>query len=345
MATAELLTLNDADRWRARLAASPLGDFYHDPAYLAALSARGEGEPLFFHYADGDGAGFHAVLLRPLAALPFAHPYAAACDAVSPYGYAGPVISRADGAADFWAAWREAARGRGVVAEFVRFHPLLRNHQAFAGCLDVREAGETIWLDLAGDFESGLSASCRRNERLAARRGLVVERAGFDRLPQFWEMYSATMRRKGADDYYFFDLPYFERFRDGFGDDCRLMRAHVDGRDAAYSLCVRHRDFLHYHLSCSDDALAKLKPVDRLLVETARQARAAGLRAFHLGGGYRGRDSLHEFKARFSPLRAGFFVGRAVHDAAAVAHLTALARAAGRAPSDPSFFPPYRSSR
>jgi hypothetical protein len=345
MATAELLTLNDADRWRARLAATRLGDFYHDPAYLAALAARGEGEPLFFHYAQGDCAGFHAVLLRPLAALPFAHPYAAAFDAVSPYGYAGPVISHADRAAEFWAAWREAAQARGIVAEFVRFHPLLRNHEPFAACLDVREAGETIWLDLAGDFEAGLSASCRRNVRLAARRGLVVERADFGRLPQFWEMYSATMRRKGAEDYYFFDLPYFERFRDGFGDDCWLMRAHADGRDAAYSICVRHRDLLHYHLSCSDDAMAKIKPVDSLLVETARIAQSDGVRKFHLGGGYRGRDSLHEFKARFSPERATFYVGRAVHDADAVARLTELAAAAGQAPADPNFFPPYRSRR
>jgi hypothetical protein len=110
-------------------------------------------------------------------------------------------------------------------------------------------------------------------------------------------------------------------------------------------LCLRHGVNLHYHLSCSNEAMAKVKPVDLLIAETAKAGRAAGLQRFHLGGGYRGADSLMEFKSRFSPLRAGFFVGRAVHDAAVVAELTRLAQAAGAALADPQFFPPYRSRR
>jgi CelD/BcsL family acetyltransferase involved in cellulose biosynthesis len=158
-------------------------------------------------------------------------------------------------------------------------------------------------------------------------------------------MYRATMQRLAADDYYFFDEAYFRRLVAAFGDDCWLMRCGLGDRDAAYTLCLRHGEHLHYHLSCSDEAMARAKPVDLLLAETAKLGRKLGLRCFHLGGGYRGADSLFEFKARFSPQRAAFFVGRAIHDDRVVQHLTELARAAGAAPSDTNFFPPYRSRR
>jgi hypothetical protein len=343
--TIEILTLEQADRWRALLAETPIGDVYHHPGYAAALAARGEGTPLFFHYRTGKCVAHHAVLLRPLRALPFAHPYGDRFDAVSPYGYAGPVLSDPACAGEVWRAWTAAAQARGVVAEFVRFHPLLANHELLRPLLDVRRAGETVWIDLTHDFEPEFSASCRRNVRFAARRGLTVERADHRRLPHFWAMYSANMRRKEADDYYFFDEAYFRRLTEAFGDDCRLMRCGRGERDAAYTLCLRHGETLHYHLSCSDDAMAKVKPVDLLIAETAKLGRASGLRRFHLGGGYHGADSLLEFKARFSPLRAAFFVGRAIHDADAVERLTELARAAGAAPDDPHFFPPYRTRR
>ncbi len=341
----ELLTLDQADRWRALLARWPLGDVYHLPGYVAALAARGEGEPLFFHYEQGGVVAHHVVLLRPLSALPFVHPYADRFDAITPYGYAGPVLNEPGYAAEVWAAWSAAAHDRGIIAEFVRFHPLLANHEPFATVFDVRAAGQTVWIDLARDFFAEFSPSCRRNVRLAARRGLTVDRVEPSLLPRFWAMYCATMERKQAENYYFFDQDYLHRLFAGLGDDCWLLRCGHGSTDAAFTLCLRHGESLHYHLSCSDDSQAKVKPVDLMLAEAARLGVAAGLRRFHLGGGYRGADSLLEFKSRFSPLRGAFFVGRAVHDDNTVRELTALARAANEAPADTNFFPPYRSRR
>jgi hypothetical protein len=284
------------------------------------------------------------VLKRSLAALPFSHPYTDRFDAITPYGYAGPLLTDPAMAETMWQAWSETARAAGIIAEFIRFHPLLGNHEPFAALFDVRQAGRTVWMNLSGDPEAGLSRSARRNTRLAERAGLRIERAD-DYLPHFFAMYNETMYRKAADGYYFFERGYFERLRNGLGPDFWLMRAHQAERDAAYALCLRCRGHLHYHLSCSAENLARYKAVDLLLLETARAGRAAGLRAFHLGGGYRGEDSLFEFKSRFAAERAGFFVGRAVHDADAVVRLTTLAFAAGEFPADPNFFPPYRRQR
>jgi lipid II:glycine glycyltransferase (peptidoglycan interpeptide bridge formation enzyme) len=174
---------------------------------------------------------------------------------------------------------------------------------------------------------------------------VVVERVGRDFLPRFTALYHETMQRRAAEPYYFFAADYFAQLADGLGGDFWLWRAHQGERDCAYALCLRHRNTLHYHLSCSDEATAETRATTLLLVEVARVGRAAGCRRFHLGGGYRGQDSLFDFKAHFSAERALFSVGTAVHDARVVDELAALARRAGAAPADPQFFPPYRSGR
>ncbi|MDP8223468.1 MAG: GNAT family N-acetyltransferase [Candidatus Lernaella stagnicola] len=345
MAITRLLTTEDHEAWRALLADTHLGDVYHHPGYLATLAARGEGEPLLFVFESEQGRGLHAVLKRPLADLPFPHAFRDGFDAVSPYGYAGPVLESPAIAEVFWDRWSDAAQQLGIVSEFVRFHPLLANHAACAGLFDITQAGRTIWMDLADDPWQTVSKSRRRDAGYAQRQGVKVESVGLEHLSSFVRLYQETMTRVDATGYYFFDEAYFAALADGLGDDFRLVRAHLDGTDCAYALCLRHGERLHYHLSCTAEAMSHTRAVNLLLIETAVMARDAGLTQFHLGGGYRGEDSLFDFKSHFSPQRSPFFVGRVVHDETAVSALTGKAKAAGVVMNDSSFFPPYRSGR
>jgi len=342
--TTTLLTLDQTDAWRAALARAGVNDVYYRTGYLRPLRDRGEGDPHLFVYDDGNTAAVHVTLLRPLSALPFAHPHGDRFDAISPYGYSGPLCSDPKHATKIWAAWNKIAREQNIVAEFVRFHPLLANHAAWVDAFEVRRAGRTVWMDLAGDVENNLGKSRRRDANYARRQGVVIERVGVDYLPAFGAMYRATMAQREADDYYFFDDDYFATLSDGLSDDFWLMRAHVDDVDCSYALCLRGGDLLHYHLSCSAEAMAETRSVNLLLSETAQRGQQAGCKRFHLGGGYRGEDSLFAFKARFSPHRADFHIGRAVHDEAIVDELTAVARE-NDVTGDGDFFPPYRSRR
>lgn len=318
---------------------------YYEPAYLKALQQRGEGIPLLVSHEEAQFAAAHVVLLRKLSDLPFPHPYQEHYDAISPYGYAGPILSKPEAAEDFWNSWQSLARERGIVAEFIRFHPLLENHLPFLGLLDVKEMGTTIWIDLQSDVWQGISKSRRRDIRFAQRQGVQVEKTGPDAVAAFTEMYRNTMKTKEATDYYFFDGSYFETLGEGLAENFWLMRAHVDQKDCSYALCLRHGDFLHYHLSCSDPSADETRSVNLLLFETARLAQQAGCHRFHLGGGYRGTDSLFQFKAKFSPLRSAFHIGRVIHDPEKVSHLTTLARENKAVAEKQDFFPPYRSSR
>jgi len=83
--------LDPADeRWRSTLRDVP-HDFYHFPCYVE-LAARTDGGIPSAYYAEiGAGRMLIPLLMRPLDGVAGAPPQA--LDAISPYGYAGPLIS------------------------------------------------------------------------------------------------------------------------------------------------------------------------------------------------------------------------------------------------------------
>ena len=104
------------------------GDFYYLPGYARLAAAQEGGQPLLFvarHKQD--------IWLLPLIVRAIPSELAGRrvlYDAVSPYGYSGPLAVVAD-ASDFM-RWNEHAAGllkaalvrRGIVAAFIRLHPL-----------------------------------------------------------------------------------------------------------------------------------------------------------------------------------------------------------------------------
>jgi hypothetical protein len=97
-----------ADQWRRE----GDGDPYYRPEFLAAAALAEDAEPAVFCH---DGV-LYPFLVRP---LPDGR-----CDLTSAYGFAGP-----SAAGDWRAAFRAACTERGVVSEFIRFHPVRQNQR------------------------------------------------------------------------------------------------------------------------------------------------------------------------------------------------------------------------
>lgn len=336
----DLLSIDDAES-AGILDPFDGGDVHYRPAYLRAIAGEGEGAPMYLSVHEGGHAGVHVFLVRDLAALSFAHDVAGV-DLVSPYGYAGPLLSRREPAFidAFCAAWREAARTLGAASEFVRFHPLLQTHTPFAARIDIESPSGVVFIDLADDIDAGLSLTCRKNVSHARKRGVRVEFAsGTAGMARFVPLYRATMRRREASSVYDFGDAYFSAIAEGFGDDARVALATHEGRDIAAALLLRHGPRLHYHLGGSDFDSRALCGTNLVLYEAACRARDEGLATFLLGGGLLPDDSLYKFKAGFSNRRAAFFVGRAIYDAARYARLIGAAGVA----ADTKYFPAYRA--
>jgi Acetyltransferase (GNAT) domain len=307
----------DADgyaRALAGLTADP--DPYLSPEYLTAAAASEEGELAAF----AAPAVVYPFLVRPLSD--------GRCDITSAYGYGGPL-----GGGDWRSAFRDACRERGVVSEFIRFHPLLQNQHDLED-VDLRPVQDTVTVDTRLEDEGLLAQmqpTARNKLRKAERRGVRAHESRD--LGRFHDLYHETMQRTDADEAYLFDGAYFAGL-DQLGERLLMLDA-----SCAAALFICGDGAMHYHLSGSTAEGRRDAATNLLLWEAMRHARERGLHTLHLGGGLRPGDALATFKQSIGAGRAAYVQGRAVHDAEAY---RALCREAG-VPADGEFFPAYRT--
>jgi len=242
-----------------------------------------------------------------------------ACE--SAYGYGGPLTEAPDPAdlAQAEDAFCDWARSRGIVAEFVRFHPLLDTHRWFRRDMLIEDNRPTVTVPLDAPYEQiflRFSPAKRRNIRRADKAGVVVSRGkDFD---GFWQLYEATMNRLDAAGFYHFRGDHRTRLERLVRTSGFLLEARLSGRLIGAALFLRTAGFLHYHLGGSDAEFLDAAPNDRLMAEAIRLGLKTGAHTVHLGGGATtdAGDTLLRFKRGFSPDMAVFRTGKRMHDPA-----------------------------
>lgn len=322
-------------------------DSYYEPAWLEACALIEGGEPVRFEYADSQGEVVHPLLLRPVPShLPGAE---GLYDAVTPYGYGGPVILRCTGDRELLArrsfdAYIRWCRERHVVCQFVRFHPLLRNADDFGPLFQAALSRYTVATMLRqgeDPVEAEFGKSARKNLRRAEKAGISWQvTQGPDRLDAFVDVYNDTMSRAGAKEFYYFPPAYFETLRRGLGRDLATCEVSLDGEVIAAGLYLLGARFAHAHLSGTKSEFLHLSPAVVLKAVMARWCAERGFECIHYGGGVTSdpEDSLFAFKRQFT--REGlfpFYVGKKIFMEEEYDRLCA----SGGVQSD--FFPAYRS--
>lgn len=345
-----IVSTAEAGLWRELLASSGNPDVYFLPEYLRFFERWGEGEALLFFYRDRGGTLLYPFLRRPLPEFSNLKTVSRRyCDVATAYGYGGPLVTLKVDDPDF--ALRARARlerlfeQMGVVTEFVRFHPVLENHTVWR-TIPTEFVQKTVAIDLTGSPETlwqQMNSNTRRKVRSSFNHDLEVE---ISRAPhqyeQFWSLYTATMERLQASEYYRFSREYVLELGEALGDNATSCIVSHRGRPAAAGVFLTHGRFLHYHLGGSDAELLPLRPNDRMFFEMAGWGMANLARLFHLGGGYRANDSLFRFKAGFSKYLRDFHVGKIVNDPEINTVLTKARLAEGK-PLVEDFFPGYRA--
>jgi hypothetical protein len=307
----------DAARWQAALETLPQADIYFTPAYTRLLANLDGDEPLGALWESDRGRALFPLQIRPLVRLPLwssrwlgAYAEIPAFDAVSPYGYSGPLTHLPQPEAsvlikEFLDALGEELRARRVVSLFVRLHPLVGNAVYFPrDAIDLARRTETVFINLTTPWYKGLTSACRYEVRKSERRGVEVEAAEDpDDWRAFGDLYRITMRRRGARDWYFFPQAFLEDTRRLLGLGVTLLVARREGSLVGGSLFLEGFGKGHYHLSGTSPEASGLGVSNRLIVEGARRCEGHGCATFHLGGGQQPGDGLSRFKASFSPLR------------------------------------------
>ena len=199
----------------------------------------------------------------------------------TPYGYGGPVATGADPpVADFWRGYGDWCSENGVVSTFFRFHPLFANEGLVPESVQVEPIGPTVgWRLDQPDLFKGMHGSHRTACRKALKEGVAVDaREGPGDLSAFSALHDETMRRVGADDFYFFGPEYYEALA-GLGERLVVFDAVADGDLVASALCFGSPPWLHYHLGATAEAGRELGASSLLLFEAAGLGARARLRA------------------------------------------------------------------
>jgi hypothetical protein len=313
---------SDDAAWAAAVERLPDADVYHSAAYHRVAEANDEGCAMAFVAEEGGAMLFHPFMLRPIERVGNEAVGGGWCDLESAYGYAGPLSTTDDPAflARAWQAFGDWCAQQRVVAEFVRFNPLVRNERLAEEGMRVVEDRQTVVVELTGNVDAiwARYPSVQRNMVRKARNAGLEARvlAVADGLSVFRAGYDETMARVDAQAYYRFTDQYFEAFVRELGDRARVVEVRGFGESASACVLLVWPDRLHYHLSGARGWAASLGATNLMLHEAAVWGCNEGISALHLGGGRTpaSDDSLLRFKRSLSRTVAPFRTGRRIHD-------------------------------
>jgi lipid II:glycine glycyltransferase (peptidoglycan interpeptide bridge formation enzyme) len=223
-------------------------------------------------------------------------------------------------------AWKEldkTASSHGVVAEFVRFHPLARNEELYSGA--VRDDRSVVAVDLTspdllGRYSGRARTAVRRAEKVGLSARWETRQDGLARFPGF---YRSAMFAMGADPFYLFNDAYF----DGMLalPQARVLSVALGEQIVSMGLFLFGPTVAEYLLSGTTSE-GRAEGATNLLIHcAATRAVEEGLEHLYLGGGTDAADDnrLLNFKASFATPTLRFRTGHRVHDSVAYESLRA----------------------
>jgi hypothetical protein len=341
---------SDRTLWAAGMSASGAKDVYYHVEYHQLYSFRG-GRCLAYIARGGGETLFYPFFLRPIGRVGSVPVSSHLNDIETVYGYAGPIATTdtRDFLAEAWDGFEHWCRDNSVVAEFIRFNPLLRTERFANAQAEVNFDRETVIVPLDGDEEMLWRSypSVQRNSvRKALKLGLTCQETNLkEGLNIFVQLYEATMQRLDAAAFYHFPRAYYDRIEQTLAANTRIFLVKYRNKTVAAAVFFLGGDTVHYHLSGSCRGVQQLAPNNLLLHEVALWGQRHGFRRLHLGGGRSNApdDSLLGFKKRISKEVVPFYLGRQIHDQEKYADLCELWRSQYGESGPPSYFPSYRA--
>lgn len=307
--------------WKAALA--PLveageADIQFTQAY-ASLYAGPERRAGLFHAGSGECRFVLPLIVERASALGPRDAF----DVSSPYGYSGPLSTSRDPGflAEAWERFFAWCAQAGVIAGFIRFHPLTGND---ALCVDdrieVTPDREVVVLSTRRERDEVVAAyrgDTRRKVRKAAREGVVVaKRSDEQAIMRFARFYRARMSELGAAEEYHFSDAYFAGIAAMAEPSRAVYEAVLDETVIGGALVLYGPRFIHYHLSATpksnQGAGANNAMRDAVIADALNAPQSHVI--FGGGRGSDPEDSLLRFKAGFSDERAMFHIGRFIAD-------------------------------
>lgn len=349
----EVLSYHDPgqrQKWRAICDSFRDIDIYFYPEYAYMLELHGDGKAYcFVYYQSKEHLVIYPFLKRPINEIPIFTDLADnVFDILIPYGYGGYL--RNSDSVDmnkFYMLFRQYCTENGIVSEFVRFHPILKNYLYCPDVVNIQLWNETVVIDLTQDEESIWKnmRQERRNKISRAKKYAIniLEDKDFAYLDDFYFMYSETMNRVKAHNYYYFSKQWFYDMVHLLRGNIFLFNAFYQGSIIGSSIFLGTGAVLNNYLSGTKSEGRHMGSHNLLIYIVALWAKSQGIKYFHLGGGLEPDDKLFKYKTAFSPIRAQYYLGKVIHNHETYQYLSDRKLALLKDPSEKGdYFPLYR---
>ena len=337
--------LGQAEKWDTVVRSFKEYDVYWLSGYVKAFQIHGDGEPLLFFYDDGITRGINVVMKRDVAKdEKFRGKIEAGVyfDFATPYGYGGWIIEGEDTDRLFqeYSSWLEK---NNIISEFVRFHPMIKNHEASQDFYDVIKLGEVVHMDISDPeiIWSNIISKNRNMIRKAIKNNIVIYNGRFPEIfEKFRSIYNGTMDKDNAEEYYYFEPEFYKSVLEDLPQNAQVFWAEKEGQVIAASIMLAANGRMNYHLSGSIREFSSYAPTNLLLYEAALWGCANGYRTLYLGGGVgSGEDNLFRFKRAFYKGELNhFFIGRRIYNAEKYDELVGMRTEI----DNQGYFPKYR---
>ena len=319
-------SLEQAEQWDAIVRSFKKYDTYWLSGYVKAFKIHGDGEPLLFFYESATTRGINVVMKR---------------DVAKDVHFTGKLPEGGE-AENVFRTYESWCVKNGIISEFVRFHPMVKNHESCTNFYDVIQLGEVVHMDLESPelIWNNITSKNRNHIRKAIKSDVKVYSGRYPEIFEtFREVYNATMDKDSADKYYYFEPEFYNSILNDLPQNAQIFYAVKDGVVIVASIILSANGMMNYHLTGSLREYSSLAGSNLLIHEIALWGSAHGYKTLYLGGGVgSGADSLFEFKRAFYKGDLNhFYIGKKVFCQYKYDNLLSE-----REPFESGFFPKYR---
>ncbi len=327
---------NKKDKWE-----EILPDIFYSSDYLNLWAKYMDGVPKIVLFENESGKIFLVFIKRKIGKSNF-------YDITSPYGCGGIHLegeNKKSLVKKFYKEFTDFCYSENIVSEFTRIHPyffddsiiqknFVYNLVTYSVFIKLTEKEKTI----EKKFRKGHKALIKK----AIREGFEIKISRDEKdIEIFHKLYTETMKRRNASEFYFFPLWFIKEFFKKFKHSYIFIAYYKDVPIAA-SMFLGYNKFFHYYLSGSDFNHRKLGGSHLIIYSAIKFAKEKGFEILHLGGGMKGKDSLFLFKSGFSDLYFPYYVYGVVHNEKVYNRLVEERKKKGPLPEN-FYFPLYRA--
>lgn len=349
-----IVDIDEAEKWDGIVKSFKNHDVYYLSGYAKAFQIHGDGKPILFYYEDYDIKALNVVMKRDIEKDKYFNgkiPKDTYFDITTPYGYGGFLIDgKVTGNSlkrlDY--EYSSFCKNNGIISEFVRLHPVVKNVEILSSIYEVSYLGRTITMELNSHCQiwNELTSKNRNVIRKAIKYGVEIYWGRDPKLCDiFMPLYNETMDKDEARSYYYFKNDFYNSILIDLKYNAIIFYALYEERIIAMSIILLSNQQMHYHFSASDKEYKHLAPTNLLLYEAACWGCENGYKTFHLGGGLGSQeDSLFKFKSAFNKNSNSIFaIGRKIFDEEKYQELVDIRLAEAALDKNSRFFPEYRA--